>query len=235
MSKKCLELGLIMLVYDYMVDQLFGSKTRVKLLKFFFSNQDEEFFVRELTRLLDEQINSIRRELINLADADVVKSITKENKVFYRLNKDGDLYEGLDKILSPRVEATSDNVKEVKAGKAVAGEVPRGEKKGIVVKDAKLKLIKDELVQLEGMKFVAVSGVLLKNASKGVDLLAVGDLKDDGAFREAVKSIEAKLNKALDFVIFKEEDYRYRLKINDRFVMSFLQGKHEILFDELKN
>lgn len=222
-----------MVVYVYMVDQLFGSKTRVKLLKFFFANQDEEFFVRELTRLLDEQINSIRRELINLADAGVVKSITKENKVFYRLNKDGELYEGLDKILSPKAEATSENVKEVKGGKAVAGAVL--EKKGIVVKDAKLKLVKDELGKLEGMKLVAVSGVLLKNASKGVDLFAVGDLKDDNEFREVVKGIEAKLNKALDFVIFKEEDYRYRIKINDRFVMSFLQGKHEILFDELKN
>lgn len=222
-----------MVVYVYMVDQLFGSKTRVKLLKFFFANQDEEFFVRELTRLLDEQINSIRRELINLADAGVVKSITKENKVFYRLNKDGELYEGLDKILSPKLEATSENVKEVKGGKAVAG--IGAEKKGIVVKDAKLKLVKDELGKLEGIKFLAVSGVLLKNASKGVDLLAVGDLKDDNEFREVVKGIEAKLNKALDFVIFKEEDYRYRIKINDRFVMSFLQSKHEILFDELKN
>lgn len=216
-----------------MVDQLFGSKTRVKLLKFFFSNQDEEFFVRELTRLLDEQINSIRRELINLADAGVVKSIDKENKVFYRLNKDGDLYEGLDKILAPKVEATSDNVKEVKAGKVVAG----SEKKGIVVKDAKLKLIKDELGQLEGIKMVAVSGNLIKNASKGVDLVAVGNLKDkdENEFKEKMKGIEARLNKSLDFVLFKEEDYRYRLKINDRFIMSFLQGKHEVLVDDLKN
>lgn len=216
-----------------MVDQLFGSKTRVKLLKFFFANQDEEFFVRELTRLLDEQINSIRRELINLADAGVVKSIDKENKVFYRLDKEGELYEGLDKILAPKVEATADSTKEVKAGKAVASS--SSEKKGIVVKDAKLKLIKDELNQLDGVKMVAVSGVLLKNASKGVDLVVVGDLKDENEFKEKVKGIEAKLNKALDFVLFKEEDYRYRLKINDRFIMSFLQSKHEVLLDELKN
>lgn len=216
-----------------MVDQLFGSKTRVKLLKFFFSNQDEEFFVRELTRLLDEQINSIRRELINLADAGVVKSITKENKVFYRLNKQGDLYEGLDKILSPKVEPSPSDAKEVKAGKVVAG--PSSEKKGIVVKDAKLKLIKDELGQLEGIKMVAVSGALLKNASRGVDLVAVGDLKDENEFKERMKGIEARLNKALDFILFKEDDYKYRLKINDRFIMSFLQGKHEVLLDDLKN
>lgn len=214
-----------------MVDQLFGSKTRVKLLKFFFANQDEEFFVRELTRLLDEQINSIRRELINLADAGVVKSIDKENKVYYRLNKEGDLYEGLDKILSPKVESNSVEAKEVKAGKVVG--VP-GEKKGIIVKDAKLKLIKDELGTLEGIKLLSVSGVLLKNAAKGVDLIAVGDLKDDNEFKERIGVIETKLNKPLNFVLFTEEDYKYRLKINDRFIISFLQGKHEVLLNELK-
>ncbi|HRV76065.1 MAG: winged helix-turn-helix transcriptional regulator [Candidatus Nomurabacteria bacterium] len=216
-----------------MVDQLFGSKTRVKLLKFFFANQDEEFFVRELTRLLDEQINSIRRELINLADAGVVKSIDKENKVYYRLNKEGDLYEGLDKILAPRVEATSGDAKEVKAGKVVG---VAGEKKGIVVKDAKLKLVKDEIGALEGIKLVSVSGSLLKNAPRGVDLVAVGDLsdKDEVKFKEVVSGIETKLNKSLNYVLFSEEDYRYRLKINDRFIISFLQGKHEVLLDELK-
>jgi len=214
-----------------MVDQLFGSKTRVKLLKFFFANQDEEFFVRELTRLLDEQINSIRRELINLADAGVVKSIDKENKVYYRLNKEGDLYEGLDKILAPKAEASPSEAKEVKAGKVVGGS---GEKKGIVVKDAKLKLVKDEIGSLEGMKMLSVSGVLLKNAAKGVDLVAVGDLKDENEFKERISTIETKLNKPLNFVLFTEEDYRYRLKINDRFIISFLQGKHEVLLDELK-
>lgn len=218
-----------------MVDQLFGSKTRVKLLKFFFANQDEEFFVRELTRLLDEQINSIRRELINLADAGVVKSIDKENKVYYRLNKEGDLYEGLDKILSPKVEATSEDAKGVTAGKVVGG-TPGSEKKGIVVKDAKLKLVKDELGVLEGMKLLSVSGTLLKNAPKGVDLVAVGDLKekDEVKFKEIISTIETKLNKPLNFVLFTEEDYKYRLKINDRFMISFLQGKHEVLLDDLK-
>jgi DNA-binding transcriptional ArsR family regulator len=216
-----------------MIDQLFGSKTRVKLLKFFFANQDEEFFVRELTRLLDEQINSIRRELINLAEADVVKSIEKENKVFYRLNKEGDMYEGLDKILAPKPVATTSSAKSVKAGKVVAD--PSVEKKGIVVKDAKLKLVKDELAQLEGVKKIIVAGVLLKNASKGVDLLVVGSLKDENEFSEKVKGVEAKLNKSLNFVLLGEEDYAYRLKINDRFIMSFLQSKNEVLLDNLNS
>ncbi|MDQ5913428.1 MAG: hypothetical protein QG623_46 [Patescibacteria group bacterium] len=217
-----------------MIDQLFGSKTRVKLLKFFFANQDEEFFVRELTRLLDEQINSIRRELINLAEAGVVKSIDKDNKVFYQLNKDGDMYEGLDKILAPKEEASSANAKEVKAGKVVADPTVKA-KRGIVVKDAKLNLIKEELSSVPGVTFVLASGVLLKNSPKGVDLLVVGKFgeKEENEIKEKVQIIEKKLNKSLNFASISEESYTYRLKINDRFLMSLLQAKNEILINEL--
>lgn len=45
----------------YMIDALFGSKTRVKLLHLFLNNPGQPFYVREITRKIDEQINSVRR------------------------------------------------------------------------------------------------------------------------------------------------------------------------------
>jgi DNA-binding transcriptional ArsR family regulator len=219
-----------------MVDQLFGSKTRVKLLKFFFANQDEEFFVRELTRLLDEQINSIRRELINLSEAGVVKSSEKENKVYYSLNKEGAMYEGLDKILAPTAEASAGDAKKVKAGKVVGSGSSSNDKKGIIVKDAKLNLIKEELSSVEGVKLIIAAGVLLKNAVRGVDLLVVGNFnnKSSEEVKEKIALIEKKLNKTISFVVIEEDAYIYRVKINDRFIMSVLQSKNEILLDEIK-
>ena len=56
-----------------MVEQLFGSKTRVKLLKLFYSNPNRPFYVREITRKIDEQINSVRRELANLLSIGIYK------------------------------------------------------------------------------------------------------------------------------------------------------------------
>ena len=47
------------------IEKLFGSKTRAKLLELFFSNTSKSYYVREVTRLVEEQINSVRRELIN--------------------------------------------------------------------------------------------------------------------------------------------------------------------------
>ena len=46
------------------LEKLFGSKTRTKLLSLFFGNPERSFYVREMTRVIEEQINSVRRELL---------------------------------------------------------------------------------------------------------------------------------------------------------------------------
>lgn len=60
---------------------------RVKILRLFLlSDEGKEFFVRELTRELDEQINSIRRELENLEKIGMLNSRNKDRKKYYRIN-----------------------------------------------------------------------------------------------------------------------------------------------------
>jgi predicted transcriptional regulator len=71
-----------------MLKEIFSSNARVKLLKIFLLNPDEEFFIRELTRKLDEQINSIRRELDNLKKVGLLKSKMRNRKKYYYVNKD---------------------------------------------------------------------------------------------------------------------------------------------------
>lgn len=66
---------------------LFSSQTRIKLLKTFLLNSQREYFIRELTRLLDEQINSIRRELDNLKKIGLVRSRIKNRKKFFYANE----------------------------------------------------------------------------------------------------------------------------------------------------
>lgn len=75
-----------------MLEKLFGSRTRVKLLRLFFLNAEQEFFVREITRRVGERINSVRRELKNLEDLGLVQPIQKDRKKFFRVNADSVLY-----------------------------------------------------------------------------------------------------------------------------------------------
>jgi len=70
-----------------MLKRLFTSNTRIKLLTVFVSNIDQEYYIRELTRKLNEQINSIRRELDNLKKMGFLKSKLKNRKKYYYINK----------------------------------------------------------------------------------------------------------------------------------------------------
>jgi predicted transcriptional regulator len=78
-----------------MLKALFSSNARVKLLRTFLLNPDEEFFIRELTRKLDEQINSVRRELDNLKKIGLLKSRVRNRKKYYYINKDFLIYSEL--------------------------------------------------------------------------------------------------------------------------------------------
>ncbi len=82
-----------------MLEQLFGSRTRVKLLNLFLANSNQSFYVRELTRELGEQINSIRRELANLEKIGLLTSDTKQFKKYYKVNPQFILYQELRSLL----------------------------------------------------------------------------------------------------------------------------------------
>src|SRR6476469_6834202 len=87
-----------------MIEQLFGSKTRVKLLQLFYSNPNRSFYVREITRKIDEQINSVRRELSNLLSIGIITSDTTNNKLYYEVNQKFEFYDPLQQIFGGGVK-----------------------------------------------------------------------------------------------------------------------------------
>ncbi|MBI5152360.1 hypothetical protein HZA39_02405 [Candidatus Peregrinibacteria bacterium] len=89
-----------------MLKNLFTSETRVKLLELFLLHPEEEYFIRELTRKLDEQINSIRRELDNLKKIGLLKSKSKNRKKYYIADKNFIFFAELKNII---VKSMSDN------------------------------------------------------------------------------------------------------------------------------
>ena len=93
-----------------MVEQLFGSKTRVKLLSLFFNNPGRPFYVREITRKIDEQINSVRRELANLLSVGLVSSDGANNRLYYEVNPKYEYYEQLRSIFTTMPTKSTDPV-----------------------------------------------------------------------------------------------------------------------------
>jgi DNA-binding transcriptional ArsR family regulator len=71
---------------------LLVSQTRLKLITTLFYFPKEIYYVRQLVRLLDEEINSVRRELDNLKKANIVESEWRGNRLYYWANSASPLF-----------------------------------------------------------------------------------------------------------------------------------------------
>jgi DNA-binding transcriptional ArsR family regulator len=173
------------------LEKLFGSKTRAKLLALFFENPDKSYYVREITRVIDEQINSVRRELTNLNALGLVKVETYENKVYYSSNPRHPFARPMTEIFSKRINAVQDM------------DVHR------TGWDEYIKPVKNML-----------SALVVTNripGQDGVDLLIIGDDRAKKLTHWA-EVVEKKQGKPLNYVILSREDYLYRKSVKDRFI-----------------
>jgi len=71
-----------------MIDKLFGSKLRAKILAWLFLHIGERYFVRQLKGLLKEDVANISRELSRLADMGILTCQTEGRQKYYQANKD---------------------------------------------------------------------------------------------------------------------------------------------------
>jgi DNA-binding transcriptional ArsR family regulator len=188
-----------------MIDALFGSKTRVKLLHLFLNNPGKAFYVREITRLIDEQINSVRRELSNMLEVGIITSDSADNKLYYEVNQRYEYYVPFRAIFADeKIAATS--VLEAPAG------------------------WRDSVKELSGLRLAVAAGVLVKGSASTVDLLIVGDVPA-AKLKGIIKTIEKAEARELNYTQLNYDEFYYRLSVRDKFITEILSGKHAVLYD----
>lgn len=201
-----------------MVEQLFGSKTRVKLLHLFYSNPNRSFYVREITRKIDEQINSVRRELANLLSIGIIVSDTNDNKLYYEVNQQYDYYEPLAAIFGGK------GAKVVTKPKAAVAS-------GASPTEDKTHSEADEIRSLGNVELAIYTGQFTRDENSGIDVLLVGDL-NQAKVHNFITSLEARENKDIRYVLMSSKDFSYRSQINDRFIVTVLESKKQVLVDK---
>lgn len=198
-----------------MIEQLFGSKTRVKLLKLFYGNVNRSFYVREITRKIDEQINSVRRELANLQSVGIITSDTSNNKVYYEVNQRYDFFDPLEQIFGA---PTPKKPKRVKATATdVAAEQPAPS---------------DDMKALGHVEVACLLGQFTRDDSSGIDVLVVGNINAN-ALQKYVAELEQRENKDLRYAALSTDEFKYRIQIKDRFVSNVMNAKKQVLVDSL--
>lgn len=188
-----------------MIEQLFGSKTRVKLLQLFYSNPNRSFYVREITRKIDEQINSVRRELANLLSIGIISSDTTNNRLYYEVNQQYDHYTALFSIFG---------------GKAATP----------VAKKASTDSETEEIKQLGNVELAIYTGQFTRDETPGIDIVIVGDI-NQAKLGKFIADLEAKEGKELRYTVMPLNEYHYRVQVNDRFLSNVLVSKKQILID----
>ncbi len=192
-----------------MIEQLFGSKTRVKLLQLFYSNPNRSFYVREITRKIDEQINSVRRELANLLSIGIISSDTTNNRLYYEVNQDFDYYSPLSEIFG--------------------GKKPAKGKKAAV--EGKSSAPDDNFKTLGNVELVIYSGQFTRDETSGIDLLLVGDINQT-QLNKFVADLEKKEGKEIRYTVMSLSDYKYRETIKDRFIANVKAAKKQVIIDK---
>lgn len=196
-----------------MIEQLFGSKTRVKLLQLFYGNPNRAFYVREITRKIDEQINSVRRELANLLNIGIITSDTTNNRLYYEVNQAYEYYQPLT---------------------AIFGQAPAGSEGATTTKKAARPTPNPELDKFKALgnvELAVYTGQFTRDDSSGVDVLIVGDLNQH-ALQKFITGLEAQEGKDIRYTVMPSHEFNYRRQIKDRFISTILASKKQILIDK---
>lgn len=200
------------------VEKLFGSKTRAKLLDLFFSDVNKSYYVREITRVIGEQINSVRRELINLEGIGIVKNETYDNKIYYSANMKHPFSHALSEMFGP---------------KKVISSAPVMNNGASMVKVQRIRTNWDEYIRpvAKWLKGLIVTNRL--PGQDGIDMLVIGDDRTKKLTQWA-EVVEKKQGRPMNYVIMSRDDYLYRKSVRDRFILDLLDMEISELFDPEK-
>lgn len=170
------------------------SQARVKMLELFFTNVEEMFYVREITRRTKEEINAVRRELDRMISVGLLKSEERGNRLYYSLNPKYVFFQELQQM------------------------VVKNTGLGLKLRKLRRKLGTVSFIMFSG-KFVRRKPV----AQGEVDILVIGDVVL-AELDALVKEEEQVLGREINYAVFSDDEFAFRKQRRDPFIMDVLYG-----------
>jgi predicted transcriptional regulator len=205
----------------YLVNKLFGSKTRTKLLELFLSNPNRAFYVREITRKVDEQINSVRRELANLLSLGIISSDSTNNKLYYEVDQKYEKYGALRELFTGKRENLTTKL------------TKNSNKKNVVdqqIKSKEMSVDNEIWSKVGNIAGLIYSGVLTRDSKSPVDVLIIGNAPVSRV-EAAISELEKQEGKELRYAVLSVDEWNYRRQINDKFWSQISFAKNLTVLD----
>jgi len=185
-----------------MLKDLMVSKVRVKLLQAFLYQPDEIFYVRQLVRKIDEEINAVRRELARMEKAGMVKKEARGNRLYYSFNRDYFLYEDLLSMVHKTVGLGREIIKN------------------------KSKLGRIKLAMFSG-RFAR----RLATEEESVDLLLVGEV-DIQSLAKLIRAEEKRLEREINYTLMTKKEFDFRKRRRDPFLQGILMSSRIMIIGD---
>lgn len=169
------------------------SKVRVKLLETFFQDPTNMWYVRELTRLTDEEINAVRRELDRMLANGLLRTEDRGNRKYYSLNTGYEFYNELQRLVA----------KTTGMGK-------------------ELKKIRKKLGTVKYILFTGKFASRKTRTRDEVDVLVVGEVVLP-ELSAVVRTEEQKRGVEINYTVMTEEEFEFRKARRDPFLLGILE------------
>ncbi len=188
------------------LENLFNSKIRIKVLKFLFRNYPSSVGTPDLSRRIQEPLEATKKEMRILEKIGLVKK-AEINKTHYASNPEFEFFDELKSLILKSSPAEKD-----KMIKRISG------------------LGRVKLAVATGV-FVSKSSA--NSSDSRVDLFIVGDGINRRKLRSFLGSLEAEVGKEIKFGLMEKDEFEYRYSMFDRFVRVLLEEPHEKLINKL--
>lgn len=178
------------------------SKVRVKLLEIFFADPNEMFYVRDLVRRTNEEINAVRRELLHLEKSGLVKKEPRGNRLYYWLKKDYPFYSDLSSMIAKTT--------------GLGGKIVKNRAK---------------LGRISSVLFSGKFTKRLTKGSQPVDVLIIGEVvlpELAALIREEEKNRDSEIN----YTVMSLEEFTFRKKRHDPFLMEIIYGPRVMILGQ---
>lgn len=184
------------------LEKLFDSPAKLRLLKLFLRNPGESFTLAEIRRRTMVETAAVKAQLQKLQDMRLVSATKKrgQNEYLYAINPSFIFYDELQNLILKSSPADEDK-------------------------------IATRIRNMGKVRLVILSGIFMKpdRENSRTDILVVADAISEQRFKNYIRQLEAEAGVEIQYTILATEEYEYRTKMFDRFLRDILEKPHKVV------
>lgn len=189
--------------------KLFGGQQKIRLMRLFLMHDETTFTVEEILLKTKIRRDPLKKELLWLLNAGVIKKQNKTVKNTRGGKKVVSVY-----ILNPRCAFKNELTPLV---------APKG--------DNLISSLKNRFQKTGKLDLLITSGFFMQNPDSRMDLLIVGKQLKKAKIEATISQLEAEIGKELMYGFFETEDFLYRAHMYDKLIRDVIDFSHIKVID----